>query len=73
MNLNSDDYYSRNSCLIEQFIESDGEKRKGIRSPTPKIQSNDHTFIGNDNDQTDQYVEELKKGTSNILVSLFVV
>ena len=40
------------------------------RSPTPKTYSNEPTFIKEDAqvDLTEQYIEEMKKGTSNILV-----
>ena len=49
----------------------------GFRSPTPKLYSNEQTFIKEDtpallnpNDQTDHIVDEMKKGSSNILVRL---
>ena len=37
------------------------------------LQSQDHTFIKDDGqqvDQTDQYIDDMKKGTSNILVTI---
>jgi hypothetical protein len=53
------------------IIESDIERKKyNNRSPTPRIHSNDHTLLDqhNGNEATDTYVDEMKKGTSNILV-----
>lgn len=64
MNLNSDDYYSRTFIIFLFILESDNEKGKrglvagrggglmidnGFRSPTPKMYSNEQTFI-KDND-----------------------
>lgn len=87
MNLNSDDYYSRKQQAIINTLSllvSDGgeQKLKGIRSPTPKgqgHQSVDHTFIRDDQvalvtePATDGYVNDMKKGISNILVSCLVI
>jgi hypothetical protein len=51
---------------------SDGERVKGVRSPSPKgNQSVEHTFIKDDHDMVDPYIDDMKKGTSNILVSIF--
>lgn len=60
------------------MIVSDGERAKVVRSPTPKngIHSQDHTFIKDDHhsnhyhhtEGNDNYVDDMKKGTSNILV-----
>ena len=70
MNLNSDDYYSR-TFILYLYSESDVERRRVAHSSTPKNYSNEPTFIKDDNqtDQTDQYIDDLKKGSSNILVS----
>lgn len=69
MNLNSDDYYSRNFTLF-QLLVSDGERRKPNKSPTPKNFSNDHSLIKDDHlvEHTDSYLDDMKKGTSNIMV-----
>lgn len=56
---------------------SDGERVKGVRSPTPKGGlSQEHTFIKDDGgahivhtEPADNYIDDMKKGTSNILVS----
>jgi hypothetical protein len=61
-----------NSSVSPFLIESDHEKLKAIRSPTPKpllnepIHSRDEAV--NHEHSTDAYVEDMKKGTSNIMV-----
>lgn len=58
---------------------SDGERKVGNRSPSPKaggIGSVDHTFIKDEVnaaqaiEQVDGYIDDMKKGTSNILVTI---
>lgn len=59
---------SFNNCVV-----SDGERVKGVKSPTPKgAQSQEHTFVKDDVhvENTDQYIDDMQKGTSNILVGL---
>ncbi len=78
MNLNSDDYFSCKYLASHiSSLASDVDKRKfKNRSPTPQAYSNDHTMIKEDGSMvaanleqgTDAYVDEMKKGTSNILV-----
>jgi hypothetical protein len=73
MNLNSDDYYSSTKPFAINYLVSDGERVKGVRSPSPKgNQSVEHTFIKDEHDMVDPYIDDMKKGTSNILVSIFV-
>ena len=57
---------------------SDGERVKGVRSPTPKgAQSQEHTFIKDDGhhmtEPGDNYIDDMKKGTSNILVNIYFI
>lgn len=49
---------------------SDGERVKGVRSPSPKAgQSQEQTFVKDEPvEHTDHYIDDMKKGTSNILV-----
>jgi hypothetical protein len=60
------------NLFATQSLVSDGERVKGVRSPSPKgNQSVEHTFIKDDHDMVDSYVDDMKKGTWNILVSIF--
>ena len=62
-------------CVL--MVVSDGERKAVNRSPSPKggMGSVDHTFIKDESaaavaliEQTDAYIDDMKKGTSNILV-----
>lgn len=72
MNLNSDDYFSRKT-LFPYCQVSDGERAKGaLRSPSPKggYQSHENTASKDDPHlESADYIDDMKKGTSNILVS----
>lgn len=70
MNLNSDDYYSRKAYPFSIPLVSDGERVKGVRSPSPKAgQFQEQTFVKDEPvEHTDHYIDDMKKGTSNILV-----
>lgn len=74
MNLNSEDYYSCKLIAYTNFIESDAERRKGLLSPTPKLMGNDHGMVRDDNQivesNNEALIEDMKKGLSNILVSI---
>ena len=50
-------------------IASDADKKKAIQSP--KAYSHEHTLMKEEAqiDNTEQYLEDLKKGSSNILVN----
>jgi hypothetical protein len=61
------------------YLVSDGERKVGNRSPSPKaggMGSVDHTFIKDEVnavqaiEQVDGYIDDMKKGTSNILVNI---
>lgn len=77
-NIHSDDNFSctlKKSKLIIDIDASDFDKKKlNLRTSSPRIVTNEPALIKDDQSQiehnTDLYVEEMKRGTSNILVSL---
>lgn len=56
----------------------EGERKKRAKLGTPTMQSNDHTMIKDEtsvvvDQNTDVYIDDLKKGISNIMVGAIII